>query len=157
MTKPPNLGPILAGAGLAIIVAAVVTGFIAVGGPGSARADRLDAQKFGQMRAIANATVCRIASGDEAPGSLADLAAASPALPPQPDKTPCINYDASRLDQPGVDYERVDATHIRLCAEFLRPFDPERQRSNAWYGPNTFSELNKPGPAGRRCYDLTVG
>lgn len=156
MTKPPDLGPILAGAGLAIIIAAVVTGFIAVGGPGSARAERIDWLKVAQMHTIANAAACQVAHGDEAPTSLSDLSTNPPDLR-LTDVRSCRMFDTSILGQPGVDYERVDATHIRLCADFQRPFDPERRLGEFWYNDGTYPQMSKPRPAGRHCYEFDVG
>jgi len=159
MTKRPDLGLVLAGAGLVVIIAAVAIGFITVGGPGAARSERLDAAKMERMRDIARAVSCSMFIRKDTPADLSELSANPPAvLGGAPPRNTCANFDPMVLRDPvGIEYARIDSDHIRLCADFLLPFDRAKTRRRGWYRDDEFPGFDKDRPAGRYCYELKVG
>lgn len=157
MTKKSNLETWIVGVSAAVIVAAVVAGFAAVGGPGSARAHRIDELRLAAMNEIATAAQCAYSVTGAAPASLQEIETALAAL--RTSEGPCqgATFDADR--ERRVSYQADDPDHINLCAEFLRPSPSaaNAEINGPREGPLYFSELHEPREAaGRHCYRVRL-
>src|SRR5690606_13319608 len=75
MTSKRDLGPALGVTGAIVAAAAVIAGFIVVGGPGDARAERFDEMTMQRMRTITEAARCVMTVSGSAPATRADLVA----------------------------------------------------------------------------------
>jgi len=158
MTSKRDLGPPLALAGLAVVVVAVIAGFIAVGGPGDARDQRLDAMTTGRIMNIASAANCAFTLDGAAPANTAAVRSAiERAGQRSPDGGVCDIYGSLPLNN-QVEYSRLANDRIRVCSEFRRPYEPEAARETSYPNPrgNRFPELDAPRPAGHHCYDIQL-
>jgi hypothetical protein len=159
MTSKRDLGPILAIAGAVVVVAAVIAGFIAVGGPGDARDRRLDEMTLGRMSNIVAAAQCAFTLEGAAPPDLAGLSAAMDRVTQRAatDDRGCDVYGSTPLAD-DVEYSRLADDRIHLCGDFRRPFDPDNKRPGTYTGrpQGRFSQLSKAHPAGRHCYEIQL-
>jgi hypothetical protein len=160
MTSSRNLGPVLAIAGAAVVGAAVVAGFLVVGGPGDARNARLDEQTLAEVKQTAQHARCAFTLLGRVPDSMQEIRTA---IEERTRLYPEGMCRQTRSDEIGraepVEYERVDDTHIRLCADFRAPTRPvERERFYAYFPDGGFfPELDAPRPqAGRHCFELEM-
>ncbi|HEV7693515.1 MAG TPA: hypothetical protein VGO52_21960 [Hyphomonadaceae bacterium] len=158
MTSKRDLGPPLALAGLAVVVVAVIAGFIAVGGPGDARDRRLDEMTTTHLHDVANAAQCAFSFKGTAPGDMSEIRnALAEAIKASPNRTAC---DAFTLETPlsGADYTRIADNRIRLCADFRRPYDPDGTGTNRYLASRSgvFPELLAARPAGHHCYEILL-
>ena len=166
MTSKHNLGPVLALTGAGIALAAVIAGFVLVGGPGDAREQRLDEMTMDRVTTVLSIAQCAYNATGAIPASI-EAARTTRAVPPSPDApaAPCgTSYTipevtaADRPAAPGnVTYNAADATHIKICGNFRRPKLKIEQRDNyrfsIWAG---YPQLTKPRPAGVHCFDLEL-
>lgn len=158
MTRNRDLGPILAIAGAALAVVAVIAGFIIIGGPGDARDRRLDEMTMQRVYAAAKMANCVFTLDGAAPAEIRDARERiAEAARVNPNQTECT-YFTLNSDMPSAAYSRLDESHIRVCAEFRRPYDPgpndALERLNSSYAE--FPELLEPRPAGQHCYDIQM-
>lgn len=166
MTRSPRLGPMLATAGGALALAAVVTGFVVIGGPGDARDRRLDDAAMSRIENAIATAQCALNVTGAAPASIEEANQIRPA-PTETAPTPPTCGDAAaergrlttgdRPVAPGdVVYRAIDLTNIRICANFRRPrTDRDNDR---YYGPlaAAYPQLSAPRPAGVHCYDIKL-
>jgi len=155
MTSRRDLGPILAAAGLAVVAIAVVAGFLAIGGPGDARARRFDDRTMQKIAGVANNAQCSYTRTGAAPKSL-DEARKIDATPSSVPLSECTYVDPALIsDLDGIDYAPLDANRIRICADFRRPTDKRRPGYPTWQGE--FSPFNEDRPqAGRHCFEIRL-
>ncbi len=166
MTSKRNLGPILAIAAAAIAIAAVLTGFIIIGGPGDARDRRLDGATMSRVEDAISVAQCALNVTGSAPASIEEGYRVRPAPTETiPVPTLCGGDAVARPhlttgDQPAapgdVVYRANDATHVRICGNFRRP---RSDRDNDYYyGPlgATYPQLSASRPAGVHCYDIEL-
>lgn len=153
MTSRRDLGPVLAVAGGVVILAAVIAGFVAVGGPGDARARRLDENKINQMRQIAYAAQCAYTAKGEIPVSLPAIRIALDARDPTPPPG-CEYVQTEALTTRVVTYSAPAGDTIELCADFQRP--PERVAPATNFGVFAFPELDRKWKPGRECYSVKL-
>lgn len=163
MTRKRDLGPIFLGAGLTVALAAVVAGFLAIGGPGTNRAERLDADTRESLNFLAGYATCIFVATGEAPETLENLLDASN----DPQLTAVHQYCDSNgylYDQrinaleysDDVEYEHIDASSIRLCANFILPLGAYEERRPPGY-PWEIDQLSRPHNAtGRHCFDIDL-
>lgn len=166
MTNKPDLGPILLGAGLAVALAAVIAGFIGVGGPGNARAERLDAQLETSLRALAVNAQCAYLATGKAPVDYAEMDAANEQREWPDDPTFCTRwfqnqdrypdiYEQDFRDTAEISYSALDESQIRLCARFRLPI-PET--APQWSIEDLhFHRLPAPEtPEAFQCFDIDL-
>jgi len=105
----------------AVVLAAVVAGLVAVGGPDAGRRDRRDAARLDALRQIADALVCHADAGAEParPAALADLTPSCLAPDAVPGLTDPRSAQAYRIEYPEPDRATV-------CADFEGP-PPDRR------------------------------
>jgi hypothetical protein len=151
-----DLGPLLAIAGGVVVLGAVTWGFIAVGGPGDARARRIDDMTLTKVSNIATLAQCAVNTGQDPPKSLADIRRLEGQNFPPDNFGRCNPFPSGPLDRLGdIEYSAPQENRIRICATFLRP-STEDGRSYG-YGFGDFPELKKDRPAaGHHCYDIRL-
>jgi hypothetical protein len=164
MSQKRNLGPILALTGAGIALAAVIAGFLITGGPGDARDRRLDDMTTSRLHAVASMVGCAFVLNGSAPLDI-DAARASIETfirthvdPPQCSHFTPGGHFSPELSLPSADYTRLDDTHIRLCADFRRPYTPTPDYQPEFRSLDSivFPELETSRPAGRHCYDIEL-
>jgi hypothetical protein len=167
MTSKRDLGPILAVAGAAIAMIAVIVGFIIIGGPGDARDKRIDHGRLAEIALAAGMASCVYSLTGEAPASLAEAfevtARISRVDRPNSD---CAGFThgPALSSAPDAEYRKIDASHVEVCQTFVRAeSDPPRYNDpnypDVFYmnGPFNWPELSAPRPtAGRFCYALDL-
>jgi len=154
LTKKLDLGAIIAGLSALVVVGAVVAGLIAVGGPGDARALRLDALMLRDMQSIATAAECVYTFKNKVPASTEEIRTGMAQRPSNMVGT-CDQLYRRPRNEAAIAYSVENADHIRLCATFQRATPPEGQTAPIPYdSPVTdFPELQEPrNAAGRHCY-----
>lgn len=163
MTRQRNLGPVLALAGGGIALAAAIAGFVVVGGPGDARARRMDEMTFNRVQNVLQAVQCAF-----------DATGAAPASVEEAHKAARLNKDMNRYEtcdfgmspettssgrqpsNPGdLTYDAVSPAQISICANYRAKSDPRVQEAVA-YGTPTYSQMDEPHAAGIHCYDVTL-
>ncbi len=164
MTSSRDLGPPLAIAGGAIVLAAMIAGFIVVGGPGDARDRRLDDMTADRIASSAQLAQCAYVTTGKPPATLAEASATAARDPATPGAR-CGDFHSDRTltaisagdpQAPGdVTYTVVDPTHVRLCGIFRSAVDGKTPRisPSAWV---SWPELGQARPAGRHCYELQL-
>jgi hypothetical protein len=105
----------------AVVLAAVVAGLLAVGGPGAGRRDRRDAARLDAIHRIADALACHAEAGAEPrrPAALAELTPSCLA----PDEAAGLTDPRSRRAFP-IAYPEPDRATV--CADFEGP-PPDRR------------------------------
>lgn len=166
MTSRRNLGPALALTGAGIAVAAIIAGFILVGGPGDARAERLDQIALDRINSAIGTAQCAYRATGKAPATIEDARqvyakALNPTDPPllcggQPVRDEHIGTGSEPPAPGNVVYSAMDATHARICSNFRRPLK-EKDRQ-AFYFPfsEIYPDVLAPRPAGVHCYDIDL-
>ncbi len=158
MTSKRDLGPILAIAGAVVAIIAVIAGFVVIGGPGDARERRLDEMTMQRVYTAAKMAHCAFILDGAAPAEISDARAKiAEAARANPNQTAC-GFFTLDSDMPGAAYSRLDESHIRVCGDFRRPYDPGSndaiERLNSSYAE--FPELLAPRPAGQHCYNIQM-
>lgn len=157
MTSKRDLGPVLAIAGGAVVLAAVIWGFIAVGGPGDARARRIDDMTIAKLQAIGTLAQCRVNTGAPPPVNLAEILTLQGQNFAPDTFNRCFYVPPGSLDRiDDIEYSVPDESHINLCASFLRPSDKNNRPASYAYGGNGSKELQEDHPAGRHCYNIRM-
>ncbi len=153
MTRQRDLGPALALAGGGIALAAAVAGFLVVGGPGDARDKRLDVAISDHIQNIGTMASCAFAINGTIPDSTDELERiVEQVWGDRTDIMDCSNRDFPQSSETKVEYLRIDANRLRLCATFRRPAaQQELNRLSAF-----FPALRAARPAGRQCYELDM-
>jgi hypothetical protein len=166
MTSKHDLGPPLAIAGGVAIVAAVIAGFVAVGGPGAAREKRLDQITMGRITDIVNIARCAFNATGSTPDTIEEAVGVSGWLELNEAPRSCSLGTSieHRLVQIGgepaafgdITYEALSDDQIKVCGRFRRPSDAEGCNGICnLYTP--FPELEQKRPsAGVHCYTLEL-
>lgn len=165
MTSKRDIGPILAIAGAAIAVIAVIAGFIVIGGPGDARDRRLDELTTGRLMDIFNVVQCAYNGSGAAPASFDAAASAQGRIAKGEPLQPCnFGMPAERLavfsgrtpPNPGdISYEGTGTAKVTLCANFRRPAEDEFCNGVCYRDPRT-SMFSTAHPAGIHCYNVEL-
>jgi len=169
MTSKRDLGPILAVCGMVLVVAAVIGGFLAVGGPGDARAQRLDDQTLDKLISLAHTAQCAynaigrtFPTPDEmyAEAEKAARAGAQPEcmqISPLPTVPKPVGSDGDPATPGEIDYAVIDDSHIRLCGNFRQPSQDERPGYPAMMRDAVYSEFQAPRlKSGPHCYEIEL-
>lgn len=168
MTSKRNLGPVLALTGAGIAIAAVITGFILVGGPGDARDRRLDGLTMSWITEGIQVAHCAYNATGAAPASIEEAHTVR-AVPVNPVDAPAFcgrgepprNTRLHTGDQPAAPgdatYRAIDANHVRLCGDFRRPFSPDHDGYEG-YSPyqSPYPQLGEARPAGVHCFEIEL-
>lgn len=147
-----SLGKALAVAGTAIVIAAVAVSLFLIDGPETLRGKRLDAQRVGDLKQIAQALDCYWTKERKAglPGDLSALRAANESFESNAVSKPfCVpeRFTDPLTDEP-YEYRPLDDRTYELCAEFAHEGDGSRR---AYSGrPATTAEWHHP--AGFHCF-----
>jgi hypothetical protein len=167
MTSKRDLGPAVALVGGVVILAAVIAGFLAIGGPGDARDQRLDYLTMSRIEALADGAQCAYSWSEKTFETAEEVRLATDKILGSNGEFACRHFSSNlrniavgagaNPDNPGdVTYSLMDDNHIRVCGNFRRPFDPDRPRSYAFgYQDDTF-EFSRPRPAGVYCYEIEL-
>ncbi len=170
MTSRRNLGPALAIFGGVVVVGAVIAGFLVVGGPGDARDARLDKAAMEKLNELASESQCAFEATGKTYASMAEMKAvadrtrrgtghqASACSHVSPDVQPDeVGGDGDPAKPGDIDYAAIDETHIRLCGNFHRAYDPKRPRLNNYgFMSDDFVEFARARPAGKHCYEIEL-
>lgn len=166
MTRSRDLGPMLAIAGAAIAIVAVIAGFIIIGGPGDARERRLDEMTIQQVSSLASGVECARRLSGKMPDSPSDIieAASLNRLAAEASGCGTFLYDGERLlhGWRDLEYEVLKDRNIRICADFVRASPSHGEEQIVVHGPDVawrygFQELDVVRPsAGRHCYDIAI-
>lgn len=171
MTRQRNLGPVLALAGAGIALAAVIAGFLLVGGPGDARDKRLDEATEDRIADAVRMAQCAYYITGAAPAAFEE-ARATPVDGREwnlPIVCNSFNEDSGRKsartaaqpESPGdVTYQATDNDSIRVCGNFRRPADmADEERYSRGRGDvlALFPSLREDRPqAGVHCYAIDL-
>ncbi len=153
MTSRRDLGPVLGAVGALTAAAAIVAGFIVVGGPGEARAERFDHMTMERITTIANAARCVMTVSGSAPATRADLLARlrMGGLPIEN----CGYIDLTQIEaSEEIEYAALGASMIRVCGVFKTESEPHDDQIS--FIGESFPELAVERPAGRHCYDVRL-
>lgn len=169
MTRSRDLGPILAMAGAAIAIVAVLAGFIIIGGPNETRDKRLDEMTEDRIADLVRVAQCAFFANGKAPDAIEDV---SVTVTEWPRDLPivCNRFDEIEARQSGrtavqpaepgeVTYQKRDDDSIRVCASFRLPNPvPGRDRHARGRGDVLafFPVLWEDHAAGVHCYDLEL-
>lgn len=156
MTSKPDLGVILAAAGGALALGAVIAGFVIVGGPGDARAERFDDIVAQEMQQTAAAAQCAYWLSGKAPASVTQIEAVIQDKRAEADKLNCLSTTLQDNGSTRVVYSAVDNDHIRLCGDFRRASSRPDKSLDYWWS-DQFPELRRARPqAGSHCFDIQL-
>ena len=165
MTSKRDLGPILAIAGAAIAIIAVIAGFIIIGGPGDARDRRLDDMTTSRLMDIFNVVQCAYNGTGAAPSTVEAAANTQGHIAKDEPLQPCnFGMPPERLavlpgrtpPNPGdISYEANAPGRVTLCANYRRPREAEDCNGICNRDPRT-SIFSTAHPAGVHCYDLEL-
>jgi hypothetical protein len=161
-TSVPNrldLRTVLAAAGAAATLGAVIGGFVIVGGPGDARALRYDERTLTNIEIAARLARCAYSLDGETPASLDEARVAFEARQPEAEMLGCYFNpgDLDRVDE--VTYARTGDAAIEVCSSFRRPSQTTDDAFSMFSFSMTgeFPELSEPRPeAGEACYDIEL-
>ncbi len=165
MTSKRNLGPAIALTGAGIAVAAVIAGFVVVGGPGDARERRLDAMTIGRITDMMNIVQCAFNGTGVAPASFADALNATGWTDQNRSNVACrlgiesSYFAAADTDTPttpgSATYKALGSDSVRVCANFRRPYEGE-ECEGVCYGSTEYTEWLEPRPSGVVCRDSVL-
>jgi hypothetical protein len=167
MTSPRqrNLGPILAIAGAAVAMFAVIAGFVIVGGPGETRNQRLDDLVERRLDNVLAIVQCAFNATGTTPATLQEAGSVAGFLSEANVRQPCrgappesayIPDDGSLPREPGdAAYIAAGQNSIRLCGYFrVARKEGEPNCSSSFF--NTYPVLDAARPAGLHCYELQL-
>ncbi len=166
MTRQRNLGPVLALAGGGIALAAAIAGFVIVGGPGDARARRMDDIVHSKVKTLVEVVQCAFDGAGAAPASIEAAASTRPAAGRANYNTATcgdINWGepdmgVTNSDTPAVGeitYKAASAKRVIICTNY-------RTKSGSYIpaarptGTPSYREIDEAHPAGLYCYDLDL-
>lgn len=124
-----------------VAIAALVGGFLLIGGPGHQRDLRMDERRTSDLRTLQSAIEMHASTNhDVLPRTLDEVA-----------KKPGMSLSV-RDPQSGAPYgyQQVDATHYKLCATFAT--DSAEQSGRGRWSP----EMEWPHAVGQTCFDRTI-
>lgn len=161
-----NLGPVIALTGTGIAIAAVIAGFIAVGGPGDARERRLDGLTITRISQALTMVQCAFNATGAVPATLQDAAKTRAVLVGQQTVAPiCGESQPSpgRIttgDQPAnpgdVTYRPTGGNGISLCGHFRRAQKPTDPQDGYYPLDTAYPELSEPRAAGIHCFNMQL-
>jgi len=131
-----NAGRSLAIAATAIVVAAVATAIVVMGGPSAQRERRLDERRVQDLARIERGVRAYREQHGRLPRDLATLA-----------QEPGRRLPRDPGTDAGYDYEAVDARRFRMCAEFATDTAQLPEGEESW------SDEKWSHPAGRHCFE----
>jgi len=158
MTSRPSTGTLLAIGGGVAIVAAIIAGLAVTGGPGDARASRLNEARLVQMRQIAIAAQCAFWADGQVPAMIEEMTAAVSRHKWSSDDWICYSDPVQIGPDLDVSYTARPPSAIELCADFAdtrataydaRTYFPQEAAPN-------FPELPQKPEAGRHCYTVQL-
>jgi hypothetical protein len=139
------------------VAVAFAAGILSIENPIAAREFRLDGARLDAVRRVAGAAQCAYSFTDRVPSSYREIRAdfAERSVPVYGS---CNIVQFTANDERVVAYQVEDASHIRLCADFLRPSraptdDPVELRYPAQDVPE-FDETR--AAAGRHCFRIRL-
>jgi hypothetical protein len=166
MTHKRNLGPVLALVGAGIALAAVIAGFIIVGGPGDARDRRLDEMTSQRVLAIARVAQCAYSTSRTAPATLDAALKARGRLSTDPKDTEEVDcataiYQNQFTVQQGrtppnfgdVSYDVIAPDRIVVCGNFRTTYESETECTELCLRPPGHIELGNSRTIGVNCYE----
>lgn len=166
MSQKRDLGPILAIAGGAVAIIAVITGFIIIGGPGDTRDRRLDEMTMQHVSSLTNGVECARRLSGEMPETPSDIIETMSLNRLASESSGCGSflYDGERLLRgwQDLEYEVLADRKVRICADFIRPSPSPSDEMVVVDGPDVawrygFRELDVVRPsAGRHCYEIAI-
>ena len=158
LTSKPDFGIWIAAAGALAVIGAVVAGFLAVGSPEDARAQRLDEARLVAMQQVATAAQCAFTFTNRVPASVDEVRSSI-----FNQRIVTAGYNCGQLpfalpEDRSVSYAAEGEDHIELCANFNRPTSPSSGNlSNSPYMLAEFPELREPRTvAGGHCYRIRL-
>lgn len=158
MTSRPSTGALLAIGGTVAIVAAIIAGLVVTGGPGDARASRINDAKLVQLRQIAIGAQCAFWANGQVPSTLEDISATVSRHKWSTEDWIC--YSDPQPFNPGLDisYAARPPAAIELCVDFASS-KAATYDGGAYYPPGTapnFPELPQKPEAGHHCYTVRL-
>jgi hypothetical protein len=161
-----NLGPVIALTGAGIAIAAVIAGFIAIGGPGDARERRLDGMTMTRITQTLSVVQCAYNATGAVPATLQD-AAKTRTKYPDPQSVPPLcgeNHPSparvTTSDQPAnpgdVTYRPTSGAGIKLCGNFRRAHDINDRLDGYYPLDGAYPQLDAARPAGIYCYEIDL-
>lgn len=147
---------------VAVIVVTIFASFFALRTPATMRAQKHDAQRIGDLSAVAHAVDCAWTSDAALPPSLealqADLEARAQAGSVRPGCPSSIDTRRDPKTGQPYEYRPLDGANFKLCATFERGRTPDRTRdldaSPLCAGDHCARRLPAPAEPGRKCYTL---
>ena len=130
----------------ALVLAAVVAAFLAVGSPAHQRALGFDQQRITDLSAIQSQIRSYWSQTDQLPAALGDLSSA------------VSGFSVPKDPQTGADYEYAAAgdNSFQLCADFNLASQKNRVSSPSGFYPDPSSEENWQHGPGRACFSRTL-
>ncbi|MEZ6028885.1 MAG: hypothetical protein R3C46_03955 [Hyphomonadaceae bacterium] len=169
MSQKRNLGPILALTGGGIAIAAVIAGFIVIGGPDQTRDRRLDEMTEDRVADLVRTVQCAYFANGEAPDTIEQV---SVSVTEWPRRLPivCNRFDEIEARQSGrtaaepiepgdVTYQKVSKDSVRVCAIYRLPTiaaGKERQPRGRGDVLALFPALREDREKGAHCYSLQL-
>ena len=154
MTSKPSLGALLLGGAAIASLGAVIAGFIAIGGPGKARNERIDRETRNTIIHLTDRAECVYQRTGSVPVSITGLTNDYDPSNYQDVETECRyqTQTANNLNEviarSGIEYERVDVSTVSFCADFL-------EREPSPLVPYWRPAFNEPRTeAGGHCYEI---
>lgn len=156
MNRRPDPRPWIAGLGAVAVVATVIAGYLAIGTPGQARAQRLDEARLETLRKIAAGAQCAYTFTGRAPASIAQIRTDFLERRIAVAGGGCTVFELPAEEAQAVSYRPAGADHVILCAEFLRP-SPKDETAGPIRALGEFPEFAEPrAAAGRHCYRVRL-
>lgn len=161
-----NLGPVLALTGAGIAIAAVIAGFIAVGGPGDARERRLDGITMNRISAALSVVQCAFNATGAVPATIEEAANTRAKLPTPQSPPPLCKETSSpandiiKSNQPAVpgdvSYQPTGGAGVSLCGNFRRPHTAEDRQAGYYPMNSAYPQLDEAHPAGIHCFNIEL-
>lgn len=164
MIRLRNVGPVLALTGAGIAAAAIIAGFVIVGGPGNARDERLDQLTLQRVNTVIAVVQCAFNASGLAPATFQSALDTRPA----PNDVysgaqSCgdgqllnhIRIEGAETPKPGeVTYSASGPTLIKVCANYRAANDTRIPNARGqWDPPYPTTDAH---PAGVHCSDIDL-
>lgn len=166
MTSKRNLGPAIALTGAGIAVAAVIAGFIVVGGPGDARERRLDGITMTRISQTLGIVQCALHATGAVPASLQDAVNTrakfpdTKSVPPMCGETQPFTDRVTTGDQPAtlgdVTYRPTGGAGVSVCGNFRRAHNANDRLDGYFPLDGVYPQLDEARPAGIHCYEIQL-
>ncbi|OYX51371.1 MAG: hypothetical protein B7Y90_01745 [Alphaproteobacteria bacterium 32-64-14] len=166
MTRSRDLGPVLAIAGAAVAVAAIIAGFIVVGGPGNARDIRLDEQTSQHMLEIVRVAQCAFSNSRTAAATYEAALRSRGNISQDPKTTEEV--ECATLASQGqlnvlqgrtppefgdVSYDVVAPDRIAVCGNFRTAYEGGAECTELCLRPPGHMELGNSRSVGINCFE----